>query len=183
MKVFIAIEFEDEVKRYLKEVQDIVKTTTVSGNFTHYTNFHLTLKYIGNIYNGEYEELCQCIDDVCSETSPFFIKIGDIGVFQKKNNSIVWVGVTEGKTKLQRLFKRIETEVVASGFDAEERKYRPHVTIGKKVVFANGTYTNGLPYHNEPIPCARLTLFESHRVDGVLTYTPLYSKPFEVESP
>ena len=181
MRVFIAVEFDDDIKRYLKQVQDIVKTTTVSGNFTHYSNFHLTLKYIGNIYNGEYEELCQCIDDACSRTAPFSIRIGDIGAFHKKNSSILWVAVTEGRSELKRLFERIETEVVESGFEPENRKYRPHITIGKKIVFSNGSFTNGLPYYDRDIPVTGLTLYQSHRVDGVLTYTPLYRRPFEQE--
>jgi len=174
MRVFYAVEFHDDVKRFLKDVQDIVKTTTVSGNFTHYTNFHLTLKYIGNIYNGEFEELCQCLDDVALHTAPFSIRVGDIGVFHKKNSSILWVGITKGKQKLKSVFDRLEHEVVTSGFEADNRKYRPHVTLGKKVVFSEGSFTNGLPYYDHDIMVKTITLFQSHRIDGVLTYTPLY---------
>jgi 2'-5' RNA ligase len=108
MRVFIAIEFEDKVKRYLKEVQDIVKTTTYNGNFTNFNNFHLTVKYIGEIYNGEYHELIECINDICSKVSPFSIKIGDIGYFHKKSANIVWVGVTKGKEQLIKLQKNYQ---------------------------------------------------------------------------
>lgn len=176
MRVFIAVEFEDHVKRYLKEVQDIVKTTTYSGNFTHYRNFHLTVKYIGQIYNGEYEELCQCVDDICSETAPFSIKIGDIGFFNKKTKNIVWVGITRGKEAVMKLHKTTDKVTNRSGFAPELRKFKPHVTVGKKVVFSNSGLSNELPYLNEEIPVTRLTLFESHNVQGVLTYTPLYSQ-------
>lgn len=176
MRVFIAIEFEDEVKQYLKEVQDIVKTTTYSGNYTHYKNFHLTVKYIGEIYNGEYQELCSCIDEICSNTAPFFIKIGDLGFFNKKTTNIVWVGVTRGKEHFFKLHKRTDKITNRSGFAPELRKFRPHITLGKKVVFNKGAIASGLPYYNEEIPIKKLTLFQSHRVDGVLTYTPLYSQ-------
>ncbi|QMS84808.1 RNA 2',3'-cyclic phosphodiesterase [Candidatus Xianfuyuplasma coldseepsis] len=178
MRVFYAIEFEDKVKRYLKNVQDIIKTTTYSGNYTHYTNFHLTIKYVGNIYNGEYEELTAIMDDVCKNIEPFSIRIGDLGAFHKKNSSILWVGITSGKQKLKSLFKELEKEIVESGFEAENRKYRPHITLGKKIVFNNGAISDDLPYFDEPIECSKLTLFQSHRVDGVLTYTPLYQKSF-----
>lgn len=176
MRVFIAIEFEDEVKRYLKEVQDVVKTTTYNGHFTHYKNFHLTVKYIGEIYNGEYEELCGCIDDICSNTAPFSIKIGDIGFFNKKTTNIVWVGVTRGKEKFVKLHKRTDKITNRSGFPPELRKFRPHITIAKKIIFNQGAVAGGLPYYNDEIQIKRLTLFQSHRVDGVLTYSPLYSQ-------
>lgn len=174
MRVFYAIEFCDDIKQYLKDVQDIVKSTAVSGNFTHYGNFHLTLKYIGNIYNGEYEELCQVLDDVASSIKPFSIRIGDIGAFHKKNSSILWVGVTKGRKALKRLYTKLESEVITSGFEAENRKYRPHITIGKKVIFSNGSFTSKMPYYDHDISVNQITLFQSHRVDGVLTYTPLY---------
>ena len=176
MRVFIAVEFEDRVKQYLKEVQDIVKTTTYNGNFTHYKNFHLTIKYIGEIYNGEFQELCHCIDDICSATSPFSIKLGDIGFFNKKTTNIVWVGIVKGKEQVMRLHKRTDRETNRSGFAPELRKFRPHVTVGKKVIFCNGAMTNRLPIFTEEIPVAKLTLFQSSRIDGVLTYTPLYSQ-------
>lgn len=174
MRVFYAIEFSDDIKRYLKDVQDVVKSTTVSGRFTHYGNFHLTLKYIGNIYNGEYEELCQVLDDVASSIKPFSIKIGDLGAFHKKNSSIIWVGVTTGKTSLKRLYRKLESELTTSGFEADNRKYRPHITIGKKVTFSNGSFTSEMPYYDHDITVSHITLFQSHRVDDVLTYTPLY---------
>ncbi len=180
MRVFYGIDFEDDVKRYLKDVQDILKTTTIGGDFTHYKNFHLTIKYIGNILNGEYEELCAILDDVCEIIQPFSIRIGDLGAFQKKNSSIIYVDVIKGKTPLVKLFDAIEKEVVESGFEPENRKYRPHVTLGKKVVFHNGSFTNELPYYNHEIRCTKLTLFESKRIDGVLTYTPLYQKSFSM---
>lgn len=176
MRVFIAVEFEDNVKRYLKDVQDIVKSTTYNGHFTHYTNFHLTIKYIGEIYNGEYEKLCQSVDDICSDTTPFSIKIGDIGFFNKKTTNIIWVGVTKGKEPLMRLHRKTDKITNDLGFEPEIRKFRPHITLGKKVIFSNGHYTNGLPLFNEEIPVKKLTIMQSSRIDGVLTYTPLYSQ-------
>lgn len=179
MRVFIAIEFDDSVKRFLKDVQDVVKATSISGDFTHYSNFHLTIKYIGTIYNGDYDELCQCIEDAAEKMAPFSIRIGDIGAFTSKTSSIIWVGITKGKHHLKQLFDYVESEVTQSGFAKEERKYKPHITIGKKVVFDNGHFTNELPFYQKDIPCTKLTLFESHRVDGVLTYTPLYRVPLK----
>lgn len=182
MRVFIAIEFKDRVKRYLKDVQDIIKTTTYSGNFTHYSNFHLTVKYIGEIFNGEYEELCDCIDDICSNISPFSIKIGDIGFFNKRTTNIVWVGITKGKDNLMRLHKKTDMITNESGFQPELRKFKPHITIGKKVVFSNDGFTQRLPYLTDEVEVSRLTLMESSRIDGELTYTPLYSKELGKEN-
>lgn len=185
MRVFIAIEFKDNVKRYLKDVQDIVKLTAYNGNFTHYDNFHLTVKYIGNIYNGEFDELCQCVDDICKDTKPFSIRIGDIGFFNKRNENIIWVGVTKGKEKVMSLHRKTEKITTKSGFNEEHRKFRPHVTIGKKVAFNDYGFSSRLPFFDQDIQVNKITIMESSRIDGVLTYTPLYSRSLgeKVESP
>lgn len=176
MRVFIAVEFKDEVKRYLKDVQDVVKLTTYNGNFTHYDNFHLTVKYIGEIYNGEYEDLCQCVDDICDRILPFSIKIGDIGFFNKKSTNIVWVGISRNKEKILKLHRYTDQITNDMGFAPELRKFRPHVTIGKKVIFSDFGFTSRLPFYDEKITVDRITIMESSRIDGILTYTPLYSK-------
>jgi len=179
MRVFIGIEFDEPIKQYLKDVQDVVKTTTISGEFTLYSNFHLTLKYIGQINNNEFDELCDCIDDVSKDISPFYVKINDIGVFHKKNSSIVFVGVQDPFNSLKRLYTKLEQTIIEAGFDPDERKYRPHITLGKKVVFRSGNFTNELPYYHNDIRCTKITLFESHRVNGVLTYTPIYIRKLQ----
>lgn len=176
MRVFIAIEFKDNVKRYLKDVQDIVKLTTVNGHFTHYDNFHLTVKYIGQIYSGEFDKLCQCVDDICESSSPFSIKIGDIGFFNKRTTNIVWVGITKGKEKIMNLHKKTDRITNKANFQPELRKFRPHVTIGKKVLFNDYGFSQRLPFFDEEIEVKRITIMESSRIDGVLTYTPLYSR-------
>ena len=109
-------------------------------------------------------------------TAPFSIKIGDLGFFNKKTMNIVWVGVTRGKDEVMKLQKTTDKVTIRSGFAPELRKFKPHVTVGKKVIFNIGGMSNELPYFSEEIPVTRLTLFESHRMQGVLTYTPLYSQ-------
>ncbi|HOA81090.1 MAG TPA: 2'-5' RNA ligase family protein [Defluviitaleaceae bacterium] len=53
MRVFIAIDFNNRLKDYLKEKQDELRKYCTKGNFTHKENFHLTIVFIGEVNEGE----------------------------------------------------------------------------------------------------------------------------------
>jgi 2'-5' RNA ligase len=175
MRVFIGVEFDYKVKDYLNGVKEMIKENVKSGDFTNYDNYHLTLRYIGNIYDDEQEVLEEVLDEVSKKIKAFDIKVGDIGTFGKGNTSIVWVGITKGKKELTSMYGVLEEELYFNGFDKEERKYNPHITIGKKV-HLNGHGGGYLEPYNDIIKVQTITLFHSHRVNGVLTYTPIYRK-------
>ena len=175
MRIFIGISLSQEEKSYLKKTQDALKSSITKGTLTHFDNFHITLKYIGNATNNEVDDVMNILDEVASNTMSFSIKIGDFGIFKRKNNSIMWVGITKGKTHLSRLYHKIETACVNNGFEPEGRKYKPHITLGKKIEFSNGHQMVDIPYYPYDVNVSKITLFESNRVDGVLTYTPIYN--------
>ncbi len=179
MRVFIGIEFDNKVKEYLHSIQSIIKPGTFKGDFTRLDNFHLTTKYIGHVNDEELETLEDIIDDVCDSLHQFEIKINGIGTFEKRNNSIIWVGVLRGKEHLNKLFHKIERRTVEEGFDRETRKYRPHITLAKRVVFSKHSGTEYIPSYDDVIHVKRITLFESSRYDGELIYTPIYSKEMQ----
>jgi 2'-5' RNA ligase len=174
MRVFIGVEFSKEVKDYLDDITTHIKKDTVKGVFTSNNNLHLTIRYIGEISDIRQESIKDVIDIVCSKSSPFEIKIGGIGKFHKGHGSIVWVGLQQGKNALKALYNKLEEELVGHNFEKEERLYRPHITIGKKVMFKN-PHNIVFPPYPRTITITHVTLFESHRVNGVLTYTPIYS--------
>ena len=174
MRVFIGIEFDSNVKTYLREVQSSLKPQVVKGEFTRFDNFHLTLKYIGHVTRNELSLVQDIVDHVATLHKSFHIKLGDVDAFKKRNSSIVWVGVTEGKKQLHRVFDTLEQVLVHEGFNEEGRTYRPHVTIGKKMVFNLEKGTRILPLYVDVIKVDKITVFESHRVDNELVYTPIY---------
>lgn len=181
MRVFIGFEFDNNVKEYLNSIQQIIKPTTFKGNFTRFDNFHLTTKYIGHVSEDEIDLLEDIIDEVSELVTAFDIKINGLGSFDKKHSSIIWVGILKGKEYLSKVFQKIERKTVEAGFEREVRKYRPHITLGKKVVFSKHSNTEYIPSYDEIVHFNRITLFESSRIDGELTYIPIYSSELKKE--
>ena len=50
-RIFIAIRFDDEVKKALVGLQDTLKAKGVKGNYCPYRNLHMTLAFIGETYD------------------------------------------------------------------------------------------------------------------------------------
>ncbi|ERJ12915.1 RNA 2',3'-cyclic phosphodiesterase [Haloplasma contractile] len=176
MRVFLAIEFSDEVKNYLSTVQNTVKIGCKKGNFTLYDHFHLTLRFIGDTDEKGIDHLCDLIDHVSKEFGPFSIRLSDIGSFNKGRKEIVWVGVGDGVIELEQLVNCIEAQIESFGFPRERRKYRPHITIARQVEFKELTVLNQVPVYKEEIKVDTISLMQSHRKNGKLVYTPLYKK-------
>ena len=175
MRVFIGIEFDSKVKEYLYKVQNFLKPSMIKGEMTNFNNFHLTTKYIGHVTEEEIDILKDCIFAASDSIKPFEMKLNGLHSFNKGRNSIFWVGIESGKDSLSKLYKAIESQLIAEEFDLDyDKKYRPHITIGKKMVMNNGSSMEVMPHYYESIYVSSITLFHSHRVNNVLTYTPIY---------
>ena len=61
---------------------------------------------------------------------------------------------------------------LATGFALERRRYSPHITLGREVL------TDATPWKIELFgeTVARIDLMKSERVQGKLTYTPIFTK-------
>jgi len=175
MRVFIGIELDVDVKEYLYKVQNFIKPSMISGDLTNFNNYHLTTIYIGHVDDEEIDIIKDCMFLACDQLAPFDMKLNGIHSFNKGRHSILWVGVESGKEHLNKLYKAIVQELMEEGFELDySRKYRPHITIGKKMVMGPQSTTEVFPYFYDSIKVKTLTLFHSHRVKDVLTYTPIY---------
>lgn len=179
MRVFIGIALPREVKEHLHQLTNLIKKSSYKGNFPTIDNYHITLKYIGQATSDDLDTLEDMIAFVAENTKPFKITIEDMGSFVKKGKHIVWVGLNHGKQSLKKLFYSLELLMEENGFTKEHRKYKPHITLGKQIVFSQGNGFVDVPAYNKEILVEKLTLFWSHREDDILVYSPIYEQMFQ----
>lgn len=175
MRVFIAIELDDEIKKYLSEIQTKVKKNSIKGNFTREANFHLTLRFIGDVDDKGIHSLKRAIDETSKEFQEFELKLGGLGEFPRKDKKIIWIGLSEGIKELKDLFKRLENNLEKQGFNREERGLKPHITIGREVRVDKPfeDLKNEISIEPKLINVKKISLMESTRVNGVLSYIPI----------
>ncbi len=134
IRTFIAIPLSAEV---LAEIDKMIRTLKPEGRNVKWVrpqSIHLTLKFLGNITVEERERVITALDRVFRTPPPrFSLVAGGSGVFpDSRRPRVFWVGVQgEGMSELINLQKSIETELESEGFPGEERKFSPHLTVGR----------------------------------------------------
>ena len=124
LRLFVGIEFPPELKLRLS-----LLCTGVSGaKWVDPGNFHLTLRFIGEIG----EDLAGDVDEALAgvKASRFALQLAGTGVFGGRRPHALWVGA-ERSPELVRLRDRIEQALIRVGLEPEQRKFAPHVTLAR----------------------------------------------------
>lgn len=182
MRVFIAIEFEEEIKEYLEQVQKKAMLCTKGGNFTAKENFHLTLHFIGEADKEEVELLKEAMYETANYNRQFQLELSSIGLFERGNKAIVWMGTQKSK-ELMHLYQSLAKSLSRQGFAPKRQKLSPHITIGREVSLAVSPELLQKNVGVEPkkIVVNKLSLMESVRIGSKLVYRQLYSSKLKDE--
>ncbi len=164
MRLFIAINFSDNILKLLLGVMDELKTKAVSGNYTKPENLHLTLAFIGE--TGRVSDIKRCIDSI--NINPFSLSVGGFGRF----GNILWVGVNKN-AELSALAKDLQKALIENGFKLDTREFKPHITLVREAV-SDSPVRLDLPTAEMTVD--RVSLMKSERINGRLTYTEVYDK-------
>ena len=172
MRLFIAINFNNDTRARLLSLRDDLREQSERGNFSHPENLHLTLAFLGECeqrdaaLNGR---LRRVMESVTFE--PFEVTIDRVGRFKRDGGDVWWAGGQESKPLL-KLQRDLSDKLVTAGFTLENRKYSPHITLGREVI------TNVKPWPIEPFgeTIRQIELMKSERIQGKLTYTAIYKK-------
>ena len=164
MRLFVAIHFSREVKNVLLSAIDELKAQTVSGKFTSPENLHLTLAFIGE--SDKVLAIRTAIDS-CA-IPPFEMAVSGTGHF----GNLYWVGI-EFSQKLKALAESLQSELRISGFDIENREFKPHITLARQVETSSPVSLN---IKRTAMTVSRISLMKSERIGGRLTYTEVYGR-------
>jgi 2'-5' RNA ligase len=173
MRLFIAINFTSQTKSNLYNIAQKLKSFSIQGNFTRQDNFHLTLIFLGE--TTKINSIKQAMDAI--SVQPFKFTLGGLGKFHRREGDIYWIGVEKNRNLLE-IYNKLCEELASLGFNIEQRNFKPHVTIGRKVILNSQFNYNESIRNIIPITIGvdRISLMKSERINGILTYTEVYSK-------
>jgi len=133
---------------------------------------HLTLRFLGEIDERHLDEIAEALSLIPG--APFELRLKGIGHFPPRGPmKVLWVGV-ERHPELSQLKKRIDRVLRQTGLPPDERKFQPHVTIGRlKRPPSSDRLATWLMRHSlfasEPFPVSGFQLYSSHlRPDGAV---------------
>ena len=123
MRLFIAINLNDEMKEALMDIQDTMRTYGVRGRETPEENMHLTLAFIGDFDDPDYVK--SVVDSI--EIRPFDITLSGIGAF----GDLWWAGI-EQSAPLQSVARRLRRALSGADIPFDRKKFSPHITLIRK---------------------------------------------------
>jgi 2'-5' RNA ligase len=166
LRVFVAIDLEPELKKALQDLVMRLKKTGADVRWVNFSGMHLTLKFVGEIAEGDLPAVQTVLRDLTRECAGFPLALRGTGTFpESRSPRVLWVGVKE-EPGLMALAEEIEKRLAAEGFPPENRPFHPHLTLGR-VKSASGiqaTLRELEKYREAPLgemAARKVTLFES----------------------
>ena len=133
MRLFVALQLSDEAVRHLQDVQDALREPLGQQiSWTSAQNLHLTLKFLGEVPDGQVEEIARSLASI-SGRDPFALAATGLWWAPPRGPTRV-IGATLGGDELDSLLwlhERIEDKSARLGFDRKPRIYSPHVTLAR----------------------------------------------------
>ena len=129
MRLFIAVNLNDEMKDALTEIQVDMHQAGVTGNFTRRENMHMTLAFIGEYSDPELVK--EVMERVHLE--PFEIGLNGLGTFR----NLWWAGLT-GSGHLNIAAQRLRRALADAGIPYDRKKFLPHITLVRQPKIAGG---------------------------------------------
>lgn len=178
MRLFVAVNFEPRIKTYLLRIQQIIREAARSGSFTHPDNLHLTLVFIGEADRSQLMSITRVLDGIHSPR--FDLTFTETGTFGRGGTDLWWVGLQSDRV-LYDLQKNLAESLRAIGCRADDKPFVPHITIARKVALRNKADRDRLAIPLDPVSTtvAAVSLMQSLRIDGQLTYVQLHVKRLE----
>ncbi len=167
MRTFVAIELEKEIKDTLSAFIRKLDAGKSNIKWIKYQGMHLTLKFLGEISSEKVTEVKSVLGKVADDYPSFELSLTGTGTFPPKAHvpRVLWIGIDENPS-LQTIQTRIENELYKIRFPKEQRKFHPHLTLGRvKGPHNIGPVIQMLEQHKENdfgrMTVNRITFFQS----------------------
>lgn len=132
MRLFIAIEIPDEIKKEMVGVQDQLRKANVDASWIRSEGIHLTLKFLCEVPEAKIGAILGGLQTAAGGTGPLKFSVSGVGTFPNPNNArVVWIGLGGDIEQLTRLQIAVEQAMVLVGMAREGRKFTPHLTLGR----------------------------------------------------
>lgn len=162
MRLFVAIQFADNILDSLMDFQNELKSKGMRGRYAPRENLHLTLAFI-----GEYADSDAVMDALLSVPfSPISLRLDGIGNF----GNLYWVGIADNP-RLAVYVKKLRHSLAYRNIPYDRKRFSPHITIIRK-----GIYQGSFPFPKVSMPNGEMearyvSLMRSDRGKNGMIYT------------
>ena len=132
-RLFIAVPLPLEVKQKLEAWCREQQAFLPFKKWVHAGDYHITVQYLGDTSPKRLDEITASNERSAKGATPFGLQAMGIGTFGRPSSpSVLWAGVRGEVTELESLYSKVTSENRSLGFEPEERRFSPHITLARK---------------------------------------------------
>ncbi|MEO0076828.1 MAG: RNA 2',3'-cyclic phosphodiesterase [candidate division WOR-3 bacterium] len=163
IRAFIAVEIPQKVRTEICQLIDRFAQTGQSVKWVKPENLHITLLFLGDIDQNFLQQSIEQLTGIAKSEKGFKMSLKNFGAFpSQRMPRVVWIGVDQGAQALIDLQAKIEAAFTTIGYKPEERKFHPHLTIGRvRERMSNAEQVFNTRYQSEVFTINSLVLFKS----------------------
>lgn len=187
-RLFVACEFDESLRRALlatiDDLREELGQEAGSVRWICVDQLHLTVRFVGHVQPEVATRLTELFRSSIA-LPPFRSRLGALQAFPSlRRPRVVSVGISEGQASFEVLHLEVSNRLATVGVPREERRYHPHVTVGRvREQAPRMSKLSHVLQRCEPIAgetvIDHVTLFESRLSPVGASYTPLVRAAFE----
>ena len=132
VRTFVAVEIPLEVKDRANRMIGKLRDAPAKVKWVAPAHMHWTLKFLGDVGLLEIPPVCEAIRRAVEPLAAFSVEVRGAGAFPDvRRPRTVWIGTGQGSEQMIELHDAIEFELAKLGYRSENRRFRPHLTIGR----------------------------------------------------
>ena len=178
IRCFIAIVLDGHTKRQLSRVQTAIRSTGIHAGWPSAQNFHLTLKFLGNIQEQALPYIKTMLSEAITDKARFNITFNRLGVFPNvRHPKVIWIGPDKTSLELETLQRDIDSKLTQCNPFAKEKRFSPHITLSRVRHYAKpGTLKKALKIETGAIkiPVNQIHLIESRLYSSGAVHSSLF---------
>ncbi len=131
LRVFVAALIPQEIKNEIKQYVDEVRSHWDGVKWESQEKLHLTLKFLGELEESKVVQIEKQVGETANFYSPFDLEVSRFGGLPDlRNPRVLFIGLAEN-AGLSKFQKELEERLTELGFKREDRRFIPHVTVGR----------------------------------------------------
>ncbi|NWG05961.1 MAG: RNA 2',3'-cyclic phosphodiesterase [Chloroflexi bacterium] len=188
MRAFIAVDIPHEIQQAIHQATTNFRQAV--GAFIRWVpteNLHLTLKFLGDVSPASVDLLTQMLRVEAGSAHCFDMHLGGLGSFPSlRRPRVIYIGI-QAPGGLEALQHGVESASRRLGYEADERAFSPHLTIGRVRQDVSPSDQQKVRqalerFHIDSLGTARVDsvhLYKSDLKPSGSVYTKLFSAPLQ----
>jgi 2'-5' RNA ligase len=132
MRFFIALEIPEESRQELEDVQKKIEELVPKFKPSYPDKLHLTIAFVGEQPDELKDSLIEVLTRAAKDIKAFSVTPAYLDGFPHLHSAnVLWIGVKGDIDKLYLVRHRIKDGLTDLGLNVDERRFVPHIALGK----------------------------------------------------